>query len=80
MFVKLLNIKQWKSFTVCLQFYIFLQYNDYMALEMKDGYIVFKFDLGEGPGVIRSNRTYNDGLWHEVIAIRTGKSGTLTVR
>jgi laminin alpha 3/5 len=52
----------------------------YMALEVIDGRVQFKFDLGSGPVSIRSQKVVSDGVWHEVIAERTGKQGKLTVR
>jgi laminin alpha 3/5 len=53
---------------------------DYMALEVIDGKVQFKFDLGSGAASFKSNKIVNDGVWHEVIAERSGKQGTLTVR
>lgn len=43
--------------------------------------MVWKYDLGDGPAEIRSNGSdYGDGKWHQVIASRSGKAGTLIVR
>ena len=43
-----------------------LSHSDFISLYMKDGHVVFVFDLGNGPAVLRSSRIYNDGLWHNV--------------
>ena len=52
-----------------------------MALELVDGHVMWKYGLGSTPPAsIKSNLTYNDGLWHQVIATRRGKEGDLTVR
>ncbi|XP_013408769.1 laminin subunit alpha isoform X2 [Lingula anatina] len=53
---------------------------DYMALELKEGKPVFKFDLGDGPAEITSDKNVADNKWHEIIAERTGRSGVLTVK
>lgn len=42
---------------------------------------MWKYNLGDTPAAaIQSNRTYNDGKWHHVVATRLGKEGTLLVR
>lgn len=52
-----------------------------MALELVDGHVMWKYNLGDTPAAaIKSNQTYNDNKWHQVIATRQGKEGTLTVR
>ena len=42
------------------------RHNDFAALFMKDGHIIFKFNLGSGPARLKSPKTYNDGAWHKV--------------
>lgn len=41
-----------------------------MALEVVNGLVVFRYDLGDGPGIITNSKSVNDGKWHEVIAER----------
>ncbi|XP_076440495.1 laminin subunit alpha-like [Babylonia areolata] len=53
---------------------------DFLSMELIDGRMVFKFNLGSGPASISSNRLVNDGQWHQAVAERIGKSGTLTIR
>lgn len=47
---------------------------------MVDGYVVWKFNLGSNTVEVRSNKTYNDGKWHQVIARRTAGDGSLVVK
>jgi laminin alpha 3/5 len=53
---------------------------DYMVVEIINGRVQFKYDLGSGPAIILSDKIVNTGQWHHVIAERTGKEGKLTVR
>ncbi|XP_076316217.1 fat-like cadherin-related tumor suppressor homolog isoform X4 [Tachypleus tridentatus] len=40
---------------------------DYSILEMVDGFIQYRFDLGSGEGILQvPDIRVNDGLWHEV--------------
>jgi laminin alpha 3/5 len=57
-----------------------LQTDDYMALEIIEGFVNFKFNLGTGVGVIVNNKNVADDQWHEVIAERNGRTATVTVR
>ena len=41
-----------------------------MALEIIDGKVQFKFDLGSGPGILVNDKNVADSEWHEVIAER----------
>uniref|UniRef100_A0A0B7BNE7 Laminin subunit alpha n=1 Tax=Arion vulgaris TaxID=1028688 RepID=A0A0B7BNE7_9EUPU len=54
--------------------------SDFLSLELKDGRLVFTFNLGSGPAIIIGSRTVNDGEWHQAIAERIGKTGTLTIK
>ena len=60
-------------------FYVYLQ-KDYMALEVINGNVVLKYDLGSGPAQIRNTATVNDNQWHEVIVERYGKLWMLRVK
>ncbi|KAK6179097.1 hypothetical protein SNE40_011531 [Patella caerulea] len=54
--------------------------DDYIALELLNGQIVFKYNLGSGAARIVSPQRVDDGMWHQVIAERIGKAGYLTIR
>ena len=41
-----------------------------MALEIIDGQVQFKFNLGTGAGILLNPKAVADGEWHEVIAER----------
>ena len=47
-----------------------LSQEDYMSLEVIDGKVVYKFDLGAGVGIIENPAVVNDGEWHEVAVER----------
>ncbi|XP_014673411.1 PREDICTED: laminin-like protein epi-1 [Priapulus caudatus] len=53
---------------------------DFVALEIVGGKCVMRFELGAGVASISNDKLVNDAQWHEVIAERTGKTATLTVR
>ncbi|XP_054153409.1 laminin subunit alpha-like [Oppia nitens] len=52
---------------------------DFLAIEMRDGLVNFKYDLGSGPYAITSGETYNDGKWHSLIANRFEKEGAISI-
>lgn len=53
--------------------------SDFIAVYMKNGSINFGFDSGAGPGLITTDKKYNDGQWHTVMVERIVAEGTLTV-
>lgn len=54
--------------------------DDFMAIEIENGYPVLVIDLGDGPERIISNRKVDDDKWYEAIVERIGKSVTFTIR
>ncbi|XP_053705091.1 basement membrane-specific heparan sulfate proteoglycan core protein isoform X1 [Synchiropus splendidus] len=52
---------------------------DFISLGLSDGHLVFSYQLGSGEAEIRSTRNINDGKWHKVTAVRTGKDGYLQI-
>lgn len=54
--------------------------DDFMTLEIENGYPILIIDLGNGPQRIVSNKNIANGQWHQVIVERTGKDVKLTVR
>lgn len=52
---------------------------DFLSIEMVDGKVIGKYDLGSGIGVLASTRTYNDGQWHELKMNRIEPDGLLKI-
>ena len=52
---------------------------DFLSLEMRDGAVVYKYDLGTGNSELMSKEKYNDGKWHAIVANRIHQSGLLKV-
>ncbi|XP_066838054.1 basement membrane-specific heparan sulfate proteoglycan core protein isoform X7 [Anser cygnoides] len=52
---------------------------DFVGLGLKDGHLVFSYQLGSGEAVIVSEDPVNDGEWHRVTATRQGRRGWLQV-
>ena len=59
---------------------------DFIAVELREGIPWFFFDAGSGPASIRpslgggnTTTTFNDGAWHRVMAVKNGRTGTITV-
>ncbi|XP_065337904.1 laminin subunit alpha [Cloeon dipterum] len=54
--------------------------DDFLALEIENGYPVLTIDLGSGPQRIVSDKNIADDTWYQIIIDRTGKNAKLTVR
>ncbi|XP_070555377.1 laminin subunit alpha-like [Ptychodera flava] len=52
---------------------------DYMAVELRNGQVLFHFELGGGPAQILSDDKYNDGEWVKVVARRVNNEGLLEI-
>uniref|UniRef100_A0A8C2WMQ1 Heparan sulfate proteoglycan 2 n=1 Tax=Cyclopterus lumpus TaxID=8103 RepID=A0A8C2WMQ1_CYCLU len=52
---------------------------DFISLSLQNGHLVFSYQLGSGEAKILSRRTVNDGRWHTVTAVRTGKDGYIQI-
>ena len=52
---------------------------DFLALEIRDGLVSFKYELGSGPYALITNETFNDGNWHSILANRFEKEGAISV-
>ena len=49
-------------------------------MELLSGFLYLHLDLGDGPIKIRSsNKVLNDGVWHSVMVVRNGRSGSVKV-
>ncbi|XP_047502805.1 laminin subunit alpha-like isoform X1 [Penaeus chinensis] len=54
-------------------------HRDVIAIYMKDGKIVMRFNPGDGAAQMRSQRAFNDGLWHSAVVERNNAFGVLYV-
>ncbi|XP_054251094.1 basement membrane-specific heparan sulfate proteoglycan core protein [Indicator indicator] len=52
---------------------------DFLSLGLKDGHLVFSYQLGSGEATIVSEDPINDGEWHRVTVTREGQRGLLQV-
>ncbi|XP_034731621.1 basement membrane-specific heparan sulfate proteoglycan core protein isoform X13 [Etheostoma cragini] len=52
---------------------------DFISLGLQNGHVVFRYQLGSGEAEILSQRSINDGTWHKVTAVRTGKDGYIQI-
>ncbi|KAL6119478.1 hspg2 [Pungitius sinensis] len=52
---------------------------DFISLGLQNGHLVFSYQLGSGEAQILSRKAINDGRWHKVTAVRTGKNGYIQI-
>lgn len=52
---------------------------DFFSLELKQGRVLLKYELGSGVTTLKSNKTLNDGNWHLLEATRIEKEAILKV-
>ncbi|XP_069382460.1 basement membrane-specific heparan sulfate proteoglycan core protein isoform X25 [Paralichthys olivaceus] len=52
---------------------------DFISLGLQSGHLVFSYQLGSGEAQILSRRSINDGKWHKITAVRTGKDGYIQI-
>lgn len=52
---------------------------DHAALEVAEGYLQFRMELGSGPALVRASVPVADGAWHEARLERRGAAMRLTV-
>jgi hypothetical protein len=53
--------------------------SDFLAVSLVDGHIELSYELGSGLAILRSPKRYNDGEWHKIQVIRSGKTGMLII-
>eukprot|EP00106_Octopus_bimaculoides_P021089 XP_014788531.1 PREDICTED: laminin subunit alpha-like [Octopus bimaculoides] len=56
-----------------------VQTQDYLSLEVANGRVMLRFDLGSGPGIVYHPKQIDDGEWHYIEAERIGAVGSLKV-
>lgn len=54
--------------------------DDFMAIEIENGYPVLLIDMGDGPERIINSKLVDDNKWYEAIVERQGKDVTFTIR
>ncbi|XP_053339071.1 basement membrane-specific heparan sulfate proteoglycan core protein isoform X5 [Clarias gariepinus] len=52
---------------------------DFISVGLQNGHVVFSYQLGSGEAEILSKERINDGRWHKLTAVRTGKQGYIQV-
>ncbi|XP_077565304.1 basement membrane-specific heparan sulfate proteoglycan core protein isoform X7 [Stigmatopora nigra] len=52
---------------------------DFISLGIHNGYLIFSYQLGSGEAKIMSRVKINEGEWHKVKAVRTGKDGYIQI-
>ncbi|KAJ8390133.1 hypothetical protein AAFF_G00110070 [Aldrovandia affinis] len=52
---------------------------DFISLSLQSGHLVFSYQLGSGEAEIVSEEPINDGNWHKITAVRTGKQGYVQI-
>ncbi|XP_017274656.1 basement membrane-specific heparan sulfate proteoglycan core protein isoform X4 [Kryptolebias marmoratus] len=52
---------------------------DFISLGLQKGHLAFSYQLGSGEAKILSRWAVNDGRWHKVTAVRTGKDGYIQI-
>ncbi|KAH9504451.1 Basement membrane-specific heparan sulfate proteoglycan core protein, partial [Bulinus truncatus] len=53
--------------------------SDFIALALVDGFVQFSYELGDGPGFVKSLNPVNDGYPHSIFVARDGKVASVTV-
>uniref|UniRef100_A0A2K6NZ65 Laminin subunit alpha-2 n=1 Tax=Rhinopithecus roxellana TaxID=61622 RepID=A0A2K6NZ65_RHIRO len=54
---------------------------DFLAIEMRRGKVSFLWDVGSGVGRVEyPDLTIDDSYWYRIMASRTGRNGTISVR
>ncbi|XP_054900576.1 laminin subunit alpha-4 [Poeciliopsis prolifica] len=56
-----------------------VQEDNFMALFVADGKLVFSFSVGDQKVQIRSEEKYDDGAWHSIVCVRDGSMGRLII-
>jgi len=52
---------------------------DFLSIELVDGKVVGKYDLGSGIGTLPAQKRFNDGRWHDLYMNRIGNDGLLKI-
>ncbi|KAI3355620.1 hypothetical protein L3Q82_018448 [Scortum barcoo] len=52
---------------------------DFLSMELVEGHVRLKFDLGSGALILTSNRKYNTGVWYKITLQRNKRKGYLSI-
>ncbi|XP_049611156.2 basement membrane-specific heparan sulfate proteoglycan core protein isoform X2 [Syngnathus scovelli] len=52
---------------------------DFITLGIRNGHLIFSYQLGSGEAEIMSRQSINNGEWHKVKAVRAGKDGYIQI-
>jgi len=52
---------------------------DFIQLNLVNGYVYFTFDLGNGPATVRTSTTISIGQWHNLVISRTTRLATISL-
>ncbi|XP_015795541.1 pikachurin isoform X2 [Tetranychus urticae] len=52
---------------------------DFISINLVNGFIEFRFDLGSGPAIIKSREPVELNQWHSLLVTRTGQQGWLQI-
>jgi laminin alpha 3/5 len=52
---------------------------DFFSIELREGKVVARYDLGSGPALLQSSESYNDGKWHSLYMNRVRNDGILKI-
>lgn len=56
------------------------KHNDFLALEVENGFPVLTIDVGNGPEKLISNKNVANGQWHQAVIERNGNDVKLAIR
>lgn len=52
---------------------------NFLSVELKDGKVVYQYNLGDGTAIFTTAETFNDNRWHTIEATRQDQEGVLKV-
>nr|XP_022908361.1 laminin subunit alpha-like [Onthophagus taurus] len=70
---------RFKTFATTGLLFLYGKERTFIALEIRNGKVLYKYNLGYGIKVWSSPNTYNDGNWHLISARRDGSKSVLTI-
>lgn len=55
------------------------QEDNFMALFVADGKLIFSFSVGNQKVEVQTEERYDDDAWHSIVCVRDGRTGRLTI-
>ncbi|XP_075229000.1 laminin subunit alpha [Lycorma delicatula] len=62
-----------------LMFLAFKDNQNFLSIELREGRVLYQYNLGSGILTLSSSKEYNDNEWHSVEAARVNKTGVLKI-